>query len=316
MNAAGGDITLFGTCPSSVDEHGADYLERVRDVARWSDHAGYEGLLVFTDNRLVNPWLVAQNIIQATTRLAPLVTVQPAYMHPFTAAKLVADLAYLYRRRIHVNMVVGGLARDLQVIGDTLAHGERYERAVEYALLMKRLLTSREPVSFDGAYYCVNRLRLGAVLSPELIPRFLFSGASPAGMRAARALSATAIANPQEPELQGPAEHSVPGGVRIGVITRPTSVEAWQVALARFPEDRQPARSADQRDPYWTRPAEHYKTFCPYLVGDHATVGRAIETYIDLGYRTFILDVPAEEQDLEHIAVALDIARRSAGLRV
>ncbi|MER5266920.1 LLM class flavin-dependent oxidoreductase [Actinosynnema sp. NPDC002837] len=324
-------ITLFGTCPPSVEEHGADYLRRVREVAGWSDRAGYEGVLVYTDNRSVDPWLIAQTIIQATARLAPLVAVQPAYMHPFTAAKLVAGLAYLHRRRVDLNMVAGGFTGDLRAMGDDLAHDDRYDRAVEYSLIMRRLLASREPVTFEGAYYSVTGLRLETALPAELAPRFLFSGSSAAGMAAARAASATAVSYPEEPGKQVAADPSIPQGLRIGVITRPTSAEAWDVALARFPEDRagqvshrlamsrsdsqwhrQLAEAADHHDTYWMRPFKNYRTFCPYLVGDYAAVGHEIGRYLDLGYTTLILDTPAEEQDLEHIAAALDIARNRA----
>ncbi|WLW54336.1 LLM class flavin-dependent oxidoreductase [Streptomyces sp. YU58] len=337
MNEPRTDITVFGTCPPSVQEHGADYLERVRDVARWSDRAGHEGVLVYTDNRSVDPWLVAQTIIQATTRLAPLVAVQAAYMHPFTAAKLVAGLAYLHRRRVHLNIVAGGFTGDLDAMGEALPHDARYDRAVEYASIMQRLLTSQEqePVSFDGTYYSVAGLRLPTVPSPELASRFLVSGSSPAGMAAARALSATAIVYPEQPEKQAPADPSVPQGLRIGVITRPTSAEAWDVALARFPEHRagrishrlamahsdsqwhrQLSQATERHGTYWMGPFKNYKTFCPYFVGDYATVGEEIGRYVELGYTTLILDTPAEEQDLTHTAVALDIARNRFRERV
>uniref|UniRef100_A0AAU3GMJ7 LLM class flavin-dependent oxidoreductase n=1 Tax=Streptomyces sp. NBC_01401 TaxID=2903854 RepID=A0AAU3GMJ7_9ACTN len=333
MSEPGSDITVFGTCPPSVREHGQDYLEWVRDVARWSDRAGYEGVLVYTDNRSVDPWLVAQNIIQATARLAPLVAVQAAYMHPFTAAKLVAGLAYLYQRRVHLNIVAGGFTGDLEAMGAALPHDARYDRAVEYASIMKQLLTSPEPVTFEGTYYSVAGLRLETVPSPDLESRFLVSGSSPAGMAAARALSATGIVYPERPEKQAPADPAVTQGLRFGVITRPTSAEAWEVALARFPEHRagrishrlamarsdsrwheQLSQATERHGTYWMGPFKNYRTFCPYFVGDYATVGQEIGRYVALGYRTFILDTPAQEQDLKHTAVVLDMAgNRSRG---
>jgi hypothetical protein len=39
-----------------------DCLRRVEDVARWSDHAGCKGILVYTDNRLADPRLVSHVI--------------------------------------------------------------------------------------------------------------------------------------------------------------------------------------------------------------------------------------------------------------
>ena len=92
------DVEIFSTCPQSKDVEQAEYLKRVADVARWSDEAGYRGILVYTDNGIVDPWLVSQIILQSTERLSPLVAVQPIYMHPYTAAKMVSSLAFLHGR--------------------------------------------------------------------------------------------------------------------------------------------------------------------------------------------------------------------------
>ncbi|MCC2321240.1 LLM class flavin-dependent oxidoreductase [Cellulomonas xiejunii] len=328
------DLTVFGTCPASTPEGGRDYLDRVAQVASWSDAAGHDGILIYTDNRSVDPWLVAQVVIQATARLAPLVAVQSAYMHPFTAAKLVNDLAYLHGRRVDLNIVAGGFVGDLVAMGEALPHDARYDRAVEYATIMTALFTSREAVTFDGAYYSVTGLRLTPALPAELVPRLLVSGSSPAGLAAARALSATAMVYPQQPEQQPPADPALTQGMRIGVIARPTAVEAWEVALGRFPEDRagrvthrlamsrsdsrwhqQLSQAVEKQGTYWMAPFKSYKTFCPYFVGDYATVGEEIGRYVDAGYTTFILDTPAEEQDLKHTAVVLDMARSRLGGR-
>jgi alkanesulfonate monooxygenase len=51
-------------------------------------------------------------------------------------------------------------------------------------------------------------------------------------------------------------------------------------------------------------PFENYKTFCPYLVGSYERVGDELARYIAIGYRTFILDVPADPDDLGHMRMA------------
>ncbi|HWN27903.1 MAG TPA: LLM class flavin-dependent oxidoreductase, partial [Actinomycetospora sp.] len=77
--------TVYSTCPQSKDVPAGDYLDAVAATARWSEEAGCGGMLVYTDNGIADPWLVAQAAIAATERLAPLVAVQPVYMHPYTA---------------------------------------------------------------------------------------------------------------------------------------------------------------------------------------------------------------------------------------
>ena len=65
-------LAIFSTCPQSRDISSEEYAQRVIETARWSETAGCEGMLVYTDNGIVDPWLVSQLILQNTQRLAPL----------------------------------------------------------------------------------------------------------------------------------------------------------------------------------------------------------------------------------------------------
>jgi alkanesulfonate monooxygenase len=329
------DVEIFSTCLPSRNENPGTYLERVIQVAQWSDAAGYRGMLVYTDNGLVDPWLVAQVILQQTEQLCPLVAVQPIYMHPYSAAKMVASLAFLHGRRIYLNVVAGGFRNDLLALGDDTPHDERYERAVEYTLILKALLTGAEPVTFGGRYYRVENLRMTPSLPPELAPGILMSGSSEAGARAAEAVSATRVKYPQPPgeEALKRVNGSGPAGIRVGIITRPEADEAWDVAHRRFPEDRKGqithklamqvsdskwhrqlsrlgGHSVSEKNHYWLVPFENYKTFCPYLVGSYDRVGSELAHYMSLGFSTFILDVPVSPDDLEHTAAAFEHASR------
>jgi alkanesulfonate monooxygenase len=95
---------IFSTCPQSKDVAQTEYGA----VAQWSEDAGCTGVLVFTDNGLLDPWVVSHAILRETSTLCPLVALQPADMHPYAAAKMVTSFAYLYGRRVLLNMVAGG----------------------------------------------------------------------------------------------------------------------------------------------------------------------------------------------------------------
>lgn len=334
-------IDVYSTCPQSKDVAASGYLAAVADVARWSEEAGCTGMLVYTDNGLVDPWLVSEVAIEATTALCPLVAVQPVYMHPYTAAKQVASLAYLHGRGVHLNMLAGGFRNDLLALGDETPHDERYARTIEYTEIMMGLLRDR-PVTVDGAYYHVTNLRLKPSVPAELVPEVLVSGSSPAGLAAAERLGATAVKYPKPPGEEDPIEGTAqPFGVRVGIVARPDADEAWRVALERFPDDRlgqithrlamnvsdshwhhqlsdrtgahDPAGSgAGAPDPYWLGPFTNYKTFCPYLVGSYEQVERIVGQYLALGARTFVLDIPPSAEELKHIGVVFDGARRQA----
>src|SRR5438874_13169660 len=133
-------LEVFSTCTQSPDGAGEAYVQRVADVARWSERAGCKGILVYSNNRLVDAWRVSHIIIQNTTRLCPLVAVQPAYMHPYAVAKLVASFGHLYARRIYLNIVAGGFKNDLVSLNDTTPHDQRYDRPIEYTRIIRELL--------------------------------------------------------------------------------------------------------------------------------------------------------------------------------
>ena len=242
-------IRTFTTCPQTKDVAAADYAERVAEVARWSESGGCQGILVYTDNGIADPWLVSQLIIQSTHALSPLVAVQPVYMSPYAAAKMVATLGYLHGRRVDLNMVAGGFRNDLLSLSDDTAHDDRYERLVEYAQVVRGLLTSSEPFSFEGTYYRLVKARLRPSLDERLLPGFLVSGSSPAGMAAAGALGATAVKYPQPAQQEAPDPGAVvAAGIRVGVISRPTDSEAWEVAHDRFPAGPSGTIDARRRD--------------------------------------------------------------------
>jgi alkanesulfonate monooxygenase len=323
-------IGVFATCPQSREGLGAGYVRRVVDVARWSEEAGCKGILIYTDNGIVDPWLVAQLVVQNTERLSPLVALQAAYMHPFTAANMVATLGQLYGRRLYLNLVAGGFRNDLLALNDPTPHDQRYERTCEYAEVMKRLLRG-ETVTFTGRYYRVTNLRLATALPEELQPGLMMSGSSPAGLAAASAIGAVAIKYPQRSTDESPQEADG-SGVRVGIIARPQTDEAWRVAHERFPEDRKgqltqklamkvsdshwhrqlaemSAEKTGEEDPYWLWPFENYATFCPYLVGSYDRVADELQRYMSLGFTAFVLDIPASEDELRHIGVVFERAR-------
>ena len=123
-------------------------------------------------------------------------------------------------------------------------------------------------------------------------------------------------------------------GMRVGIVTRASSEEAWRVARERFPEDRKgqiahklAMKMSDSHwhrqlsdmasatdlpdDPYWLWPFENYATFCPYLIGSYERVGAELARYVQLGFHSFILDIPSSEEELHHMGVVFEQARAS-----
>jgi alkanesulfonate monooxygenase len=325
------DLEVFSICPRSTHAAPAEYLRRVADAARWSEDAGCRGVLVHSDNGLVDPWLVSRVILQNTETLSPLVAVQPIYMHPYSAAKMVSSLAFLHGRRLYLNFLADGFEQEFAALDDQTPPDKRYARTTEYALIMKGLLEGQGPLTFDGLYYTVTNLRLTPPVPPELFPGLVISGSSPAGMEAARAIGATAIrySEPHGEEERAAAAigEEIRVGIRVGIIAREETEEAWRIACDRFPDDhkRQIAHGlAMNSDSHWLsqtetgdaeddlyrlHPLENNQTFCPYLVGSYSRVGAELGRYFHAGFRVVVLDIPPSREELDHVGAILEKAR-------
>lgn len=332
VNSDSTRIDLYSTCPQSTSyDSGHEYLEAVTRIAQWSDARGCKGMLIYTDNSLVDPWLLAQLVLERTEQLSPLVAVQPAYMHPYSVAKMVTSLSFLHGRRMSLNLVAGGFRNDLVAMGDDTPHDHRYARITEYGSIVMGLLRG-DSVTLDGEHYQVKNLKLTPKLPEELSPVVLMSGSSPAALKTARALGATAIRYPQDPEKEQTTVERPDGvqmGLRVGIVARDDAASAWTEAEARFPQDRQGqimhglamktsdshwhkqlSRDAAEstngngdaaaRSPYWLHPFQQYQTFCPYLVGSYERVADELAQYFTMGDRALIVDIPQEEDDLVH----------------
>src|SRR5437899_3705491 len=164
------------------------------------------------------------------------------------------------------------------------------------------------------------------------MPGVLVSGSSEAGMDAARQLKATAVEYPKPPAeyATAPSANIASRGIRIGIIARSEDAEAWSVARSRYPEDRKGqlthqlamkvsdsswhrqlsalGETESGENPYWLVPFQNYKATCPFLVGGYDRVAEEVARYVDVGYRTFILDVPASGPKIHQTGVVFERA--------
>ena len=323
-------LEIFSTCPPSSSADPNVYLNQVIEIASWSEQCGCKGILVYSDNSQLDAWLISETIIRNTTSLCPLVAVQPIYMHPYTVAKTITSIGALWRRQVYLNMVAGGFKNDLTALKDATPHDKRYDRLVEYTNIITSLLENPGPLIFEGEFYEVDKLKLTPPLAPDLLPGVFVSGSSDAGVAAARAIGATAIKYPKPAgQEEGRRNDPLTCGMRVGIIARPRSADAWDVARTRFPEDRKgqltrqlASKVSDsvwhkqlseleektEENPYWLVPFQNYQTMCPYLVGSYDQVAEELAKYLMVGYRTVILDVPASPEELGHTATAFALA--------
>ncbi len=321
-------VTVYTTFPSAAGRTPAEFRARLTQEAQWAEAAGCRGTLIYSDNKLLDPWAAAQLVIDRTETFVPMVAVNPVYMNPFSVARMISTLGYLHERQVDINYVTGGFHRHLQELGCRLDHDERYDRLTEYVEVVSRLLAGGRPVSHDGRHFQLKGASVTPPLAPHLTPGVFVSGTSDACVAAQRKLGATRLAYPREISGYEGDAPLAKGGIRLGIIARETTEEAWAIAHKRFPSDPMGEeiheiaaenvesqwhlslsgdafRSHEPKDTYWLYPFRAYKTFCPYLVGTYAEVGDLLSRYLALGVTTLILDEIVEEEDLHHSLTAV-----------
>jgi alkanesulfonate monooxygenase len=290
-----------------------------------AERHGWHSLLVYSDHGQVDPWLGSTLLLQSTQKISPLVAVQPLYMHPYSVAKMVCTLSLLYERPVHLNFVSGGFPRDLETFCDKSGHDERYDRLVEYATIISKLLNDKTPCSFSGKYYQIEslQLQLASAVPKGCLPTFTTSGSSAAGLTAARATGAIAVQYLRpafEYDCAFPID--IKHGARLGIIARDTTSEAWQVASALYPANPLGATvrkyhvsisdsvwvkelgkeiKVPEGHPYWLGPYRNGYASCPFLVGSIGEVSREIALYIGLGIRMFLIQSSWTEEDTASI---------------
>ena len=135
------------------------------------------------------------------------------------------------------NMVAGGFRNDLIALGDCIEHDDRYDRIVEYVSIMKSLFDEPGADLYGRLLYCQKsrgKPRNSARAGSGGICLRNRSG----GIAAARKIGATSISYPGTPRGEKKSSIGVPAGVRIGIIAREESREAWRIAHERYPTDR------------------------------------------------------------------------------
>ncbi|WP_424183460.1 LLM class flavin-dependent oxidoreductase [Actinokineospora sp. G85] len=209
-----------------------DYLAQ---VARAAEHNGFHGVLTPTGTFCEDAWITTAALIRETERLRFLVAFRPGLVSPTLAAQMAATYQRASRGRLLLNVVTGGDTVEQRRFGDFLDHDERYARASEFLTVIRGAWSGAE-FSFRGDHL---RVEGATVLAPpDPLPQIYFGGSSPAALPVA-AEHADVYLTWGEPPAQvaekvaavrALTSRPIRFGVRLHVITRDTSAQAWAQA--------------------------------------------------------------------------------------
>ncbi|VVE78572.1 FMNH2-dependent alkanesulfonate monooxygenase [Pandoraea sputorum] len=213
----------------------------MRQIAETAERLGFDGLLIPTGSSCLDPWVTAASLVPVTQRIKLLVALRTSLGNPTASARQAATLDQaLGAGRLLLNVVPGGDATELAADGVFYAHDERYAAGDEFLSIWRRLLQG-ERVDFEGQHLKVSGAQNFFEPATRPYPPLYFGGSS----EAAHDLAAThvdAYLTWGEP-LQSVAEkiadvrarakkrgRTLRFGVRLHVIVRETSEQAWAAA--------------------------------------------------------------------------------------
>ena len=252
-----GDSRYLGT---SIGARAVD-LGYVGQIARAADELGYAGVLLPTGRSCEDAWAIASAMVPLTQRLKFLVAIRPGIMSPTAAARLASTVDRMSNGRVLINVVTGGDPAESEGDGIFLSHDERYVATHEFLEIWRRVLAG-ETVDYSGKHM---RVKGAKVLYPPVQrphPPLYFGGSSAAAHDLAAEHVDVYLTWGEPPrdvaakiaEMKRRAAsfgRSLRFGIRLHVIVRETTEEAWRAAndLLRYVDDKtiQAAQAAFSR---------------------------------------------------------------------
>jgi len=334
INLPDREISVFSVLPRN--EETQEYFSAdIKPFIRLSEKHHYTGMLLFQSNRgNIEPWVFAQELLCNSTTLQPFIAVNPVYMHPFTVAKKILTLVGFYNRKVCLNFITGTAKSDLFSLDDAVTHDERYERLIEYITIIDILLKSKKPVSFNGRFFTITDLQLSAHIDENLLPEYFIAGSSAGAEKTLSLFNCTGLkmAKPltdlKETTLLPPKNL----GVHFGIITRENTAEAEKALKELYPENKMLEEvqqlSMENTDAQWKKemmeqqeqqagedaaycliPFKNFHADCPFFIGSYQQIANVIKRYIYFGYTSFVIEIPGNEAEFEHIEKAFSTAQ-------
>ncbi|MEV5548464.1 LLM class flavin-dependent oxidoreductase [Streptomyces sp. NPDC052309] len=207
-------------------------------IARAAESLGFAGALTPTGAWCEDAWLTTAMVSQNTEHLKFLIAFRPGLLSPTLAAQMASTFQRLSGGRLLLNVVTGGESQEQRAHGDFLDKDARYRRTGEFLQILRGLWEGGT-VDLHGEHLRVEDARLVRV--PDPVPEVYFGGSSAiAGEVAARHVDVYLTWG--EPPAQVAEKidriralaarqgRTLRFGIRLHVITRDTSEQAWAEA--------------------------------------------------------------------------------------
>ncbi len=213
-------------------------LSYLTQIAAAAEDLGFEGALTPAGPWCDDAWITTMALTQRTRRLKFLVAFRPGITSPTLAAQMAASYQFHSGGRLLLNVVTGGDSAEQHAYGDWLGKDDRYVRCGEF-LDVVRGLWAGDVVDYDGAHIKVEQGAVGR--RPDPVPPVYFAGSSPAALDIAADHADVYLTWGEPPgqvadklaklrALAAERGRTLRFGIRLHVVSRDDSAEAWRVA--------------------------------------------------------------------------------------
>jgi FMNH2-dependent dimethyl sulfone monooxygenase len=154
-------------------------MEALVPVGRWK---GFGGVTNFNGQGF-ECYTWAAGVGASTSYPAVFATSHVPTVHPVMAAKQGATIDHITGGRFTLNVVTGWYQPEIEMFGEAqMEHDDRYERALEWLTVIKKLWTEEKEFDFQGRYYKIEKgwLQPKPIQKPH--PLVMNAGASPKGL--------------------------------------------------------------------------------------------------------------------------------------
>jgi alkanesulfonate monooxygenase len=228
--------------------------EQLVAVARAAQDAGFDAVLTPTGTWCDDAWITTAAVSQHVDRLRFLVAFRPGTLAPMLAAQQAAAFHKHTRGRLLLNIVTGGEDVEQRRYGDGLDKNDRYARTDEFLTILRGAWRGI-PFDFRGRHLWAEGALAPAVDPP---PPIYFGGASEAALRVAVRHADVYLTWGEPPpavarrvervsELAATEGRAPRFGIRLHVVARADSDEAWRAANALLADADEATIAAAQR---------------------------------------------------------------------
>ena len=308
-------FNLLGISRDSIFEEKVSFSSYLTDFIEQTDASHFSGtLLPESIEGPINPWFFAQELLSKSSKL-PFIAINPCFVHPLYVVRNLYNLSTFYNRPIYLNFITGGSAVDSLKINDSLSKEEKYKRLNEFITIVQELLSANEDetYSFKGKYYTLDNIVFKGSLSKELQPVFHIAGSSEFAQQLIQQKNMTQLKMGESlSNLSLNASQKI--SYHFGIIARETTLAAQEVLDNFSKKDRKRSilqqisikqsqsvwkqnvykryKSSDEDSIYSLQPFVNGYSDVPYLVGNYEEVSNYIQTYIDEGVESMIIEIP------------------------